>query len=211
MSTPSQDRFQPGWAGCFQTDSDREVGRRDLPQARASCTACQLAARRLLYARPVIPVDPERILRTRWTPTATLPRCWRLDATPRLGRSFSDVSPRAATRGRPALLHARRSAYGRGAPDSPAYQAAPLAADPRTGFVDGSRYHAALWLSSAWGDKSGLVGADDGLGAVAGVELGENAGDVGLDGLVADDELSGDLGVREPLRDQAQHVGLAVG
>jgi hypothetical protein len=37
------------------------------------------------------------------------------------------------------------------------------------------------------------VGVDDGLHTVAQVEFGEDAGDVGLDGLLADHEVCGDL------------------
>ena len=44
-------------------------------------------------------------------------------------------------------------------------------------------------------DEAGLVGEDDGLGAVVEVELGEDACDVGFDGGFADDEFAGDLGV----------------
>ena len=56
-----------------------------------------------------------------------------------------------------------------------------------------------------------MVCADDGLGAVAGVELGQYVRDVGLDGFRADDELCGDLGVRQALRDEAQDLRLALG
>ena len=65
------------------------------------------------------------------------------------------------------------------------------------------------WAPVSRGNESGLVGADDRLGAVAGVELGEHARDVDLDRLEAHDELCGDLGDGEPLGDQAQHIGLA--
>lgn len=49
-------------------------------------------------------------------------------------------------------------------------------------------------------DQTGAVGVDDGLYPVAQVELGEDARDERLDGLAADDQLIGDLGVREPAR-----------
>ncbi len=52
-------------------------------------------------------------------------------------------------------------------------------------------------------DETGFVGEDDGLHAVAQVEFLEDASDVGFHGSVADDELGGDLGVREAARDPA--------
>jgi hypothetical protein len=42
-------------------------------------------------------------------------------------------------------------------------------------------------------DDAGLVGEDNDLEAVPQVEFGQNAGDVGFDGRLADDEVPGDL------------------
>jgi hypothetical protein len=57
-------------------------------------------------------------------------------------------------------------------------------------------FGASAWVSrGARFDEPCLVGVDDGLGAVAEVELGVDTCDVGLDGRVADDQLGGDLGV----------------
>ena len=52
-------------------------------------------------------------------------------------------------------------------------------------------------------DESAFVGEDDGLGAVVEVEFGEDAGDVGLDRCVAEDELAGDAVVGEAAGDEA--------
>jgi hypothetical protein len=41
------------------------------------------------------------------------------------------------------------------------------------------------------------------------IELGEDARDVRFDGRVADDELAGDIGIREPACDKTQHLELA--
>jgi hypothetical protein len=60
-------------------------------------------------------------------------------------------------------------------------------------------------------DESGLVGGDDGLDAVSEVELHQDPGDVRLDGRVADEELACDLGVREPAREEPEHLELARG
>ena len=66
---------------------------------------------------------------------------------------------------------------------------------------------------SAWGDESGLVGADHRLCAIAGVKLCEQVSDVGLDRLGADDEHCSAISAFE--RPWAisllQHVGFAVG
>ena len=59
--------------------------------------------------------------------------------------------------------------------------------------------------------EAGAVGVSDGLGAVAYAGLGENAIHVGLDGGLTDDEIAGDLGVRQTRRDQRQHLGFACG
>ena len=64
---------------------------------------------------------------------------------------------------------------------------------------------------SLGGDESALVGADDSLRAVACVQLGEHVRDVGLDRFETDDQVRGDLGVRQPSRYEAQHLGLAFG
>ena len=50
-------------------------------------------------------------------------------------------------------------------------------------------------LGAAGADDAVLVGEHDQLGAVADLELGEQAADVGLDGCVADEQLCGDLSV----------------
>jgi hypothetical protein len=62
-----------------------------------------------------------------------------------------------------------------------------------------------------WFDETAVIGTDDGLCAVAVAELGQHVSDMGLDGFRADDELRGDLGVRQALGDQAQDLALAVG
>src|SRR6476661_10507796 len=64
---------------------------------------------------------------------------------------------------------------------------------PRRSSVRGAGLHEAR-----------LVGEDDGLRAVAEVELGEQPGDVGLYGRVPDHEAVGDLGVRQSGGQQAQ-------
>jgi hypothetical protein len=57
----------------------------------------------------------------------------------------------------------------------------------------------------------GLVveGVDRGLDAVLQVEFGEDAADVGLDGLFADRQVTGDLPVAVTPGDQPEHVALA--
>lgn len=50
--------------------------------------------------------------------------------------------------------------------------------------------------SGGWGDEAGLVGGDDGLGTVPGVELGQHVSHVRLHRLHAEHELIGDLRVR---------------
>jgi MFS family permease len=52
-----------------------------------------------------------------------------------------------------------------------------------------------LAVCRAWGDESGFVGDNDGLGAVAQPELVEDSADVRLDRFLGDDEVAGDLGV----------------
>jgi hypothetical protein len=58
-------------------------------------------------------------------------------------------------------------------------------------------------------DEPGLVGEDDGLHAVAQLELAEQAPDVGLDRVLAEHELGGDLGVRQPWATSRRTVDLA--
>jgi hypothetical protein len=57
----------------------------------------------------------------------------------------------------------------------------------------------------------GLVaqGEDRGLDAVLQAELGEDAADVGLDGLLADDQVPGDLPVAVTAGDQPEYVAFA--
>src|SRR3954470_17039672 len=61
------------------------------------------------------------------------------------------------------------------------------------------------------GDETALVGEDDRLHAVAQAELGQHVGDVGLDRVLAEHELRGDLGVGQAAGDEAQHLELARG
>ena len=56
--------------------------------------------------------------------------------------------------------------------------------------------------------QSGPVGQDHRLDTVAQVELGEDARDVGLHGLMADHEFGGDLGVGPTVRDQDEDLAL---
>src|SRR5215472_8313891 len=72
-------------------------------------------------------------------------------------------------------------------------------------------------LSGRWLDRSQarthqaeLVREDDRLHPVAQLQLVEDAGDVRLDGALADEEPVGDLRVREPRGDQRQHLPLAL-
>src|SRR5436190_5371805 len=59
-------------------------------------------------------------------------------------------------------------------------------------------------------EESSLVGEDDGLDAVAELELLEDVRDVRLDGGVADVELLGDLAVRQAGGDQAKDFSFAL-
>lgn len=59
--------------------------------------------------------------------------------------------------------------------------------------------------------QSVLVGADDCLGAVAGVDLGEEVVDVALDGAFGDDESLGDLAVGKTGGDEGEHFGFSGG
>src|SRR5437867_12614319 len=57
--------------------------------------------------------------------------------------------------------------------------------------------------------ETALVCEHDRLRAVVQIELGEDACDVGLDRRVADEELTRDVAVRKPARDQAENLELA--
>jgi hypothetical protein len=46
-------------------------------------------------------------------------------------------------------------------------------------------------------NEAALIGEDDRLGAVVELELLEDSGDVGFDGGLAEDELAGDLTIRQ--------------
>src|ERR1700761_1647563 len=59
------------------------------------------------------------------------------------------------------------------------------------------------------GQEAKLFAELDGLGAAAGAELIEDAAGVGLDGVFADEELSGDLAVAHALGDEFQDFKLA--
>jgi len=63
----------------------------------------------------------------------------------------------------------------------------------------------------AWDDEPGLVGEGGRLGAVAQVELGEDALGVCLDGAFADDEGLGDLGVGVSARHEGENLLFARG
>src|SRR3954452_23138223 len=60
-------------------------------------------------------------------------------------------------------------------------------------------------------EEPALVGEDDGLHAVAEVQLLQDVGDVRLDRRLADVELLADLRVREPGGDEPQDLALARG
>jgi hypothetical protein len=57
-------------------------------------------------------------------------------------------------------------------------------------------------------DEPGLVGQDYGLHSVPQVQLGQDMPHVGLDGAFLDDKPFGDLGIRQALGDQPEHVEL---
>ena len=57
--------------------------------------------------------------------------------------------------------------------------------------------------------QAAVAGDDGGFGAGAGVELGQDVGDVGADGAAADVEGAGALGVRLAGGEEAQHVDFA--
>src|SRR4030095_12805860 len=58
--------------------------------------------------------------------------------------------------------------------------------------------------------QPGLVGQDDGLNAVAEVQLAEDARDVALDRRLAEEQALGELGVGKPLCEQLQDFELAL-
>ena len=60
-------------------------------------------------------------------------------------------------------------------------------------------------------DRAIAAGDFGGLGAVFGLELGQDVGDVVLDRALADDQAVGDVFVRRALGQQQQHFALAVG
>ena len=60
-------------------------------------------------------------------------------------------------------------------------------------------------------DEAGLVGVDDGLHAVAQVQLGQHVGHVGLHRRLAQHERAGDLAVRQSPAQQHEHLALAGG
>jgi len=60
-------------------------------------------------------------------------------------------------------------------------------------------------------DEPRLVGEDHGLDAVAQLELGQAVGDVGLDGGLADEQLSRDLGIAQPTPYEDEDLVLAPG
>ena len=62
---------------------------------------------------------------------------------------------------------------------------------------------------SAGPHEPGLVGAHDGLGAVTETELAQQVGHVALDGVLAQDQRLGDLGVRAAASEVAQDLRLA--
>jgi hypothetical protein len=61
----------------------------------------------------------------------------------------------------------------------------------------------------ALGHQSVVVCVDNGVDPVAQSEFGQNPGDVGLDGFVADVELRGDLGIAVSRRDKGEDFLLA--
>jgi hypothetical protein len=63
----------------------------------------------------------------------------------------------------------------------------------------------------AGADQPCLVGDDDGLDAVAESELGEDAGDVGLDGRLGQVEAGGEFGVAQSSGQQAEYLQFARG
>jgi hypothetical protein len=68
----------------------------------------------------------------------------------------------------------------------------------------------AIAIRASWASTDVDMDHDQ-LGAVAGAELGQDPGDVGLDGCGTHIELAADLGVRQTLGDEGEHVPLALG
>ena len=68
-----------------------------------------------------------------------------------------------------------------------------------------------LWSCARGVDEATLIGDDDELCAVSGAELGEEAGDVALDGGDAEEEMVCDLVVGESFGDEMQDVTFALG
>src|SRR5258708_16034100 len=66
-------------------------------------------------------------------------------------------------------------------------------------------------VSAGWADEAGLVGDDDELGAVAGVQFHHGPLDVGADGQRPEEELPGDLLVGVALGGQRHHLALTGG
>src|SRR5918995_3904718 len=70
------------------------------------------------------------------------------------------------------------------------------------------------WRRTGRGGRSvdaGLVGEDHDLDAIAELQLHQDPLDVGPDRGLLDDEVRGDLAVREPARDQLEHLALTWG
>src|SRR5450755_5196248 len=63
----------------------------------------------------------------------------------------------------------------------------------------------------AWADEAGLVGEHNRLRAIAEVQLGQDPADMGLVGLLGDDQSVTDLGVGEATGYQPQDLGLPAG
>jgi hypothetical protein len=62
-----------------------------------------------------------------------------------------------------------------------------------------------------WAHQAGLIGEHHRLDPVAELELGQQVGDVALDGGVADEQLGGDLGIGQAPGDELEDLLLAVG
>ena len=67
------------------------------------------------------------------------------------------------------------------------------------------------WLRRTWLDEAAFVGEHDGLDPVPELQLGQDAGHVGLDGRFAEEERGCDLGVGAALGDQAQDLQFPAG
>jgi len=78
--------------------------------------------------------------------------------------------------------------------------------------LTGSRGHCLTdALGAGWGDEAGLVGDDDELSAVPGLEFHEQPADVRFRGRGAEIQPLGDLRVGPAPGHQGQHLALAVG